>query len=121
MRKMIGFLMFAFVAGFVYAVGSHLANEGHALMIGVMIGVVASIPASLISMIVTARTPTPQPYADAPEPPRYAASQPAQQPLPIVIVNPGQGTRAGRYAQYAEGMLGAPPQARTFTVIGEDK
>jgi hypothetical protein len=117
MRKMIGFLIVAFVGGFIFTVGSHLANEGRALMIGVLIGVVASIPAALISILVTARTPDAQPYVVAPEPPR----QPVQQPLPIVIVNPGQGARSSRYAQYAEGMLGAPPQARTFTVIGDDK
>ncbi len=115
MRKMIVFLVFLFVATFAYAAGSHLAGKGRALAVGVIIGVVASIPATLVSIVLTARTTGSQPVAPPPE----APARPTQAPPPVVIVNSGQATRSARYAPFI-GSIDAP-QARTFTVIGDEE
>ena len=114
MRKMIMLLVFLFVATFAYAAGSHMAGNGRALAVGVLIGIVASIPATLLSIVLTARTAVSQPVT----PPSEAPARPTQAPPPVVIVNSGQATRSTRYAPFI-GSIDAP-QARTFTVIGDE-
>lgn len=114
MRQFLTLLVVVFVVAFAWAIARHLANEGRAFAVGMLIGVAASVPASLLAAFVVrsaadrARRPVVQPALRA-EPPAP----------PVVIVNPGQASRSSRYVATVDDLM-EPRQPRTFTVNGDD-
>ena len=116
MRQLLALLVLVFAAAFAYTIGSRLASESRALVVGVAIGVVASIPAALLSVLVTTRANVQHETMGAPD----LAPRSTPAPPPVVVVNAGQGARCARYAPYIDAALD-PSQPRSFTIIGDDQ
>jgi drug/metabolite transporter (DMT)-like permease len=116
MLRVIALLVLTFAGAFAYSVGSHLASESRALIAGIVIGVVASVPAALTTALLTRRGEG----AQAQTPGTRSASR-SSLPVPsVIILNPGQSTRAARLAAPYLDALQEPQKPRSFTVIGDE-
>lgn len=109
-------LGFAVAAGVV--VGNRLSPEAMAVVVGVVCGVLASIPMSVMVLILTRRLSKPSRANDsamlAPSGPSYP---------PVVVIQSDGGGQRNRF----DPAWDAPPAAenqpwrRSFTVIGEEE
>ena len=94
-----------------------LSDDALAVIIGVGLGVLASIPTSLLIAYVLTRHSRAAPPLPAH---RQSAGLPGSQQPPVVIVNGGQqpGLNAGQRPPPAYQMQ--VPTSRTFTIVGEE-
>lgn len=114
----------AFFAGLGGVVAVKMGSEAMAVVVGVVLGVVGTLPVALL-ILYAARRAEPRPTEKSVEPPvaqpwQQPGLSPAQQPQ-IIVVSPPQMPApprgmAGWYPQQAA----LPPVQREFNIIGED-
>ncbi|MFQ5855739.1 MAG: hypothetical protein ACE5LU_08880 [Anaerolineae bacterium] len=108
------------VGGFAIAlgvvVGNRLSSEAMAVVVGVVCGVLASIPMSVMILILTRRLSGPS---------RSRASTPVPQGMaypPVLVIQPGGRGYGNRFAPLWEAPTAAEnqPWRRSFTVVGDE-
>jgi hypothetical protein len=108
MKKWIAFLLVVFAVGLGVVVGNRLSVDAMAVVVGVVCGVGASIPTSLLLVLVMGRRERKEEQRQAGYP-------------PVVIVNPGAQGGYGPQGPYlpppGPGWENAP---RQFKVVGEE-
>ena len=110
MRRLLGLTVLAFTVGLGAVVGYRMSSEAMAVVVGVVCGVLASIPMSLLILVVSRRMDR-QHYEE-----RY---EPRREYPPVVVVNPG-GVQ--QLPPLSLPTSPAPlPSMREFKIIGEDE
>lgn len=112
MRRLLGLTVLAFAVGLGAVVGYRMSSEAMAVVVGVVCGVLASIPMSLLILIVTRRM-NPQHYEEQ----HYERRR--EYP-PIVVVNPGRVQQLPPLSSPPSPYPTRLPATREFKVIGED-
>ena len=111
MKRTLLILWAVVLISLIVVVSTKLSNDAIAVIIGVGLGVLASVPTSLLIAFVLTRQ-----NRQVPQPPPGLTNNQAQPP--VVIVNGGQqpGLKAGQPPAYQV----QPPSTRTFTIVGEE-
>lgn len=116
MRRVLqlGVVVFAVALG--VGVGGRMSPEAMAVVVGVVCGVLASIPMSVMVLILTRRLSTSASQGESRRAPQGAAYP------PVVVIQSDGGRAHNRFPS----MWDAPPAAdnqpwrRSFTVVGEE-
>jgi hypothetical protein len=95
-------------------VGTKMSGDAVALIIGVIIGIVASVPTTLMFAYVVSRRNGDQIAGVG----RVGTMGPGQYP-PVIVVNPGTGMPTTWQQPQAPVGLPAPTGGRRFDVVGE--
>lgn len=113
MRGLIAVCLIAFAIGLGVLAGHKLAAESMAVVVGVVCGVTASVPMSILMLILVKRTTASQSTP--------STSQQAQYP-PVIVVSGGQPQLGPPNDNGAvEGQWREPgPRRREFRMIGEE-
>ena len=110
MRRLLGLSLLAFAVSLGAVVGYRMSSEAMAVVVGVVCRVLASIPMSLLILVVSRRMDR-QNYEE-----RY---EPRRDYPPVVVVNPG-GVQ--QLPPLSLPTSPAPlPTMREFKIIGEDE
>ena len=117
MVKITALLFLAFIAVFAFVVASHVAGESRALLAGVTIGAIASIPASLMAALLARRSAE---RVESVAPLQPVPARRTRQGPSIYIVTPGNGVRAAHSTLRLDAVA-EPPEPRTFTLVGGDE
>lgn len=118
--------LIAFSAGLGVMVALRLGSEAMAVVVGVLMGVLSSLPVALIVLYATRRRPT-QPAEEASHPWRQPApplaSPPPQLPqMPQIVVLSAPNTPAYRnMPAYWDASAMPAPAPREFRVVGEEE
>lgn len=108
------------VVGFAIAlgvgVGNRLSSEAMAVVVGVVCGVLASIPMSVMILILTRRLNGPMRSRESTRPVQNMAYP------PVVVIQPDGGRSRNRLAPAWDPPAAAEnqPWRRSFTVVGDD-
>jgi hypothetical protein len=102
-----------FVAALAVIIGQRMSTDAMAVVVGVIFGVAASIPTSLLVVVVTRRAQE--------RGMRDTRGERQQMQPPVIVVNPGGSQSAGRHSGYQSpplrmGLHSAP--ARRFHIVG---
>lgn len=106
MRNLLGLIVVAFAVTLAIVVGNRMSAEAMAVVVGIVCGVLASIPMSVIILILTHRSG------------RKQERQRLDYP-PVVVVNPGTQSPIDRYLPFPSPSVGQSTP-REFKVVGED-
>ena len=114
MRNFLIAVVLIFCVTLAVVIGNRMSTEAMAVVIGVVCGVAASIPMSLLILIVTSRAGRSNEQAMT----QGHASYP-----PVVVIQGGQPLQLGQgYAPYLPALMNTlgSGQQREFTVIGDE-
>ncbi len=116
MRAMAYLSVLGFATGLGVIVGARLTPDAMAVVIGVVCGVLASVPTSVFLLLLTRR------FLERPPSPAGGSASTPMYP-PVVVIQP-DGRAVGRSPQmdpWGGPVLEVPPQAPTFTVVGDEE
>jgi hypothetical protein len=123
-RKLFGFVLACFAVALAITVGYRMSSEAMAVVIGVVFGVLASIPMSVLILIITQKQRN-----QAAEEEKWS---PQRNSPPVVVIQGGNPLSRAEWPWGAQGVLGAPVASsaapmgampnggRQFRVIGQD-
>jgi len=112
MRRLLGLTVLAFAVGLGVVVGYRMSSEAMAVVVGVVCGVLASIPMSLLILVVSRRTDRSH-YEEHYERRREYP--------PVVVVNPGGVQQLPSLSSLSSPYPTQLSVTREFKVIGEDQ
>lgn len=112
MRRVIALAIIAFTITLGIVVGNRMSSEAMAVVVGIVCGVLASVPTSIMLLILVRRLTSESSQ-------RSQARQ--QQYPPVVVINPnaGQGNRSNDPWYDASGSQPAGYLPREFKIVGE--
>lgn len=125
-KKLFGFILACFAVALAVTVGYRMSSEAMAVVIGVVFGVLASVPMSVLILIITQK----QRNQAAAEEEKWA---PQRNSPPVVVIQGGNPLSRGEWPAWnTQGALGAPvasaaanvgampDMGRQFRVIGQE-
>ncbi len=115
MKSFLSILVVLFCVTLAVVIGNRMSTEAMAVVVGVVCGVVASIPVSILLILVTGRLQSGGAPAREERAPGYGS---AAYP-PVVIVTPGSDGRLAAMP-YMPGNFPLPSLRREFTIVGEE-
>ncbi len=115
MRAVVYLSVLGVAVGLGVMVGNRLSSDAIAVVVGVVFGVLASIPTSLLVLILTRRT------TEAERSPGHAMGYGLPYPPVVVIQADGRGMASRPTTGWEAPALEARPRERVFTVVGEDE
>lgn len=118
MGKIVGLAIVAGGVALAVVIGQKMSTDAMAVVIGVAVGVVASIPTSLLVMAAMRRGQ--QPYT--PPPREFDYERPRNSQPQIYIVQPGQqpGLLGGQQQSQLPPPWGAQAPSRRYRVVDDD-
>lgn len=114
MRRVIALATIAFTITLGVVVGSRLSSEAMAVVVGIVCGVLASVPTSILLLVLARRLMA--------EPPRRAERQRHAYP-PVIVVNPNAGHSDRMASPFYDAAEDRPAGylTRDFRIIGEEE
>ncbi|MBS1253556.1 MAG: hypothetical protein MAG451_02605 [Anaerolineales bacterium] len=111
----LGIVVFAIALGVV--TGNRLSSEAMAVVVGVVCGVLASIPMSVMILVLTRRLSKPARSDKSTLPAQHRPSYP-----PVVVVQSDGGGQRSQFGPAWDAPAAAEnqPWRRSFTVVGEE-
>ena len=103
-----------FTLGLLAVIAMKLSEDAIAVIIGVGLGVLASVPTSLVIAYILSRQQNVGKWGNQP------SGLPQAQHPPVVIVNGGQHQPGLSAGQANQPFYQVPTSQRTFTVVGEE-
>jgi hypothetical protein len=108
MKELLKVSVVAFAITLAVVVGNRLSAEATAVIVGLVFGVLASVPLSLIVLLIVRRTERREP------PPRWESYP------PVVVIQPGAQPQAQPPYLSPFAVPLATPNQREFRIVGEE-
>ena len=118
MRQTMILALIAFMVTLAVVVGHRLSSEAMAVVVGIVLGVLASIPTSLALLVIIRRQTASQPRRQ-----RQPKQQNSQLPYPpVIVINPGAGAQDRQMSPFLDppGSQPAGYLPRDFRIVGEE-
>lgn len=118
MRAVVQLSVVGFAIALGVVTGNRLSSEAMAVVVGVVCGVLASIPMSIMILLLTRRMSKPARSSEASMPGQYGPSYP-----PVIVVqSDGGGQRRQLEPPWdAPAAVENQPWRRSFTVVGDEE
>lgn len=113
MRRVVGLSLIAFVVALGIVVGNRLSAEAMAVVVGIVCGVLASVPTSILLLIMVRRMTN--------DSSQRSPQQQHQYP-PVIVINPNAGQQGRGYDPWYDSPESQPSRylPRDFRIVGEE-